>query len=597
MFLHFTEKYHNIISFAVVFIFAMTLLRSSFYGISSPDESFYLTIPYRIIKGDALLVDEWHASQLSAFLLYLPMKIYLLINKSTEGMILYFRCLFVFCQTAVSLFTYHKLKKYGTFAALVSAVIYLLYVPEAVNMLDYYTMSLMGFHVTTLILFCSEKLNAVKLIFAGIVFACVVVAQPFNCLIYFIYSFAVLILLFYSKRKEPSESIKKFLSVKTWVYLTLGIIIVAVIFLAFLFSQITFTELINNIGNLFGGDNHTLPFSNTGKTDMFSYLTIFITFLELEPIGFFVALILIFSLIWDKKRLERRNLWILASFSVMLFLSFQNCLSSFQNIIAGLFKPYILFVLTFVCLMLTRKKDRNLFYIWCSGIVYIIFLGIISQALDYVGIIGFVISNTALMPSLMQLYDDIRPKKNTDSSPKNTNSPIMKVLCCLSILIILFDVISGTTIKFNDDTMAKVAGREILSVDTVIGKGPLKGIRTNNEIAETYSNIIDDLEKIKDNSCEQVLVAGLIPWIYFYFDEPPATFTTWYIEEEFELYEEYYKNKDKIPQCIYVPKTKLYFGFDYTEASESYRDFFSRMFAVSQTNGKAGYILYVNEIK
>jgi len=123
-------KYKDIFAFVVIGVFALTLFRSIFYGIATPDESFYLTIPYRVIKGDALLLDEWHASQLSAFLLYLPMKLFLLINKSTDGIILYFRFLFAISQTAVSCYTYYKLKKFGTLPALISAVIFLLYVPS-----------------------------------------------------------------------------------------------------------------------------------------------------------------------------------------------------------------------------------------------------------------------------------------------------------------------------------------------------------------------------------------------------------------------------------------------------------------------------------
>ncbi|MCC8164300.1 MAG: hypothetical protein LIO86_14340, partial [Lachnospiraceae bacterium] len=37
-------------------------------GYADIDESFYLTVPYRILQGDSFLVDEWHLSQLLAFL-------------------------------------------------------------------------------------------------------------------------------------------------------------------------------------------------------------------------------------------------------------------------------------------------------------------------------------------------------------------------------------------------------------------------------------------------------------------------------------------------------------------------------------------------
>lgn len=592
----FVKKHGDLLSVAVIFIFALTVLRSAFYGISSPDESFYLSIPYRLILGDKLLVDEWHASQLSAFLLYLPMKVYLTVTGSTDGIILYFRCIFVFCQTAVSLFTYHKLKKYGSLAALISAVIYLLYVPETVNMLDYYTMSLMGFQVVAMILFCSNRLNPPALVFAGTVFACTVIAQPFNCLVYFIYSVFVLLFIIKNQKKPASEFCIKYFGLKSWLYLTAGIVITAAVFLAFLFTQITFDEFLANIGNLFGGHDHTLPFAQTGKTDMFSYLTIFSTVLRIAPIGFYIILILFFALAYDKKRLQRRNIWILVSFSCVLFLTAECIISSFNDFTSILFKPYILFVLTYASLMLTRNKDKSLWAIWWAGIVYTVFLGIISQALDYVGVIGFVISNTALAPSVAKLYKELCVSK-TDAEGEEAKSSkplIVKILCIISAVIIYFDIISGTAIKFIDDTIAYGTGREIIAVDTVLDKGPLKGIRTNASVAESYGNILDDLDDIRSKTNGKVLVAGLIPWTYFCFDQSPAAFTTWYIEEEFGLYEEYYKNERHLPEAIYVPKINLYWGYDYTEISESHKEFFSAMFDVSRTDGKAGYTLYVN---
>ena len=104
------DKIKNIAVFIAIAFFALLSFRGAFYGIASPDESFYLTIPYRIINGDALFVDEWHASQLSSFLLWLPMKLYISITGGTDGIVLFFRCLFVICQTAVSCYTYKKVK-------------------------------------------------------------------------------------------------------------------------------------------------------------------------------------------------------------------------------------------------------------------------------------------------------------------------------------------------------------------------------------------------------------------------------------------------------------------------------------------------------
>ena len=41
-----------------------------FYGINKNDEIFYISTVHRFYQGDAMLVDEWHYTQLFAFILY-----------------------------------------------------------------------------------------------------------------------------------------------------------------------------------------------------------------------------------------------------------------------------------------------------------------------------------------------------------------------------------------------------------------------------------------------------------------------------------------------------------------------------------------------
>ena len=41
------------------------------YGFANSDESFYLTIPFRLLSGDRLIVDEWNVTQFSSLLLLL----------------------------------------------------------------------------------------------------------------------------------------------------------------------------------------------------------------------------------------------------------------------------------------------------------------------------------------------------------------------------------------------------------------------------------------------------------------------------------------------------------------------------------------------
>ena len=99
------------------------------WGMADVDESFYLSIPFRMLQGDALLADEWNLSQLSAILQYPLLAIYLKIFKNTEGIIVAFRLLYVIFQTLVSVFTYLMLRKKNEITAVIVSILFFLFTP------------------------------------------------------------------------------------------------------------------------------------------------------------------------------------------------------------------------------------------------------------------------------------------------------------------------------------------------------------------------------------------------------------------------------------------------------------------------------------
>lgn len=588
-------------SLAIIFLFALLSLRGAFYGIASPDESFYLTIPYRLILGDALLVDEWHASQLSAFLLYLPMKIFMSITGSTDGIILFFRCLYVFCQTAVSVFTYTRIKKYGIIPALISSLMFLLYTPENVQILDYYTMSLMGMQVCALLFFTSENFSKAKLIFIGIVFACTVTAQPFNCIIYFLYSLIVLFCYIRRNKKVLSEYTKKLLSIKNWIFITIGIFLTAIVFLAFILSQASFSEIFNNIGNIFGGHDHTLPFSSEGETDMFSYFTIIETLFGFTPVSFCISLICVLFVAFDKKRETHKKQWLFISLCILSVYFIATLITSFTTPTEILFRPYPLFLLTFILIILRKNRNGELLGIWLTGVLYIVFLGIISQALNYVGVIGCVISNTALVPAAKELFEELKSETSEKEKPSRLflSKKVLSVfLCAVTIIACSVNIITGSILKLTDDALAPGFGRGELFSDTVTAtSGPLKGIKMSQSQFRQYVSLLNDFNTIKSNTDGKVLIAGLIPWSYFCFDTAFPTFTTWYIKEEFDLYEPYYEDEEHRPSCVYVPEISFFWNNDIKITASTHFRFFKNMFSGESEQGETGKILYVNKMR
>lgn len=150
-------------------------LWKSRYGLGIYDESFYLTIPYRMCHGDKLFLNEWHVSQLSALLQYPLMKLYLLVHPGTDGIVLDFRRIYIAVNFAAGLLAYRRLKKHGVGAA-VAVLLYLLYAPYNIMALSYNSLGLLCGFLCAVYLAAAAKNSDYTI--AGLFFAGLVLCQP-----------------------------------------------------------------------------------------------------------------------------------------------------------------------------------------------------------------------------------------------------------------------------------------------------------------------------------------------------------------------------------------------------------------------------------
>lgn len=122
-----------ILAAGIVFLYLI-----SPYTCGYDDESYYLTTANRLIQGDTLFSDEWGTQLLSSVYQYLPLKLFLSIHGSYDGVILFFRHCFIAVNVTYSLLVYLLLRKQSRYAPMIEAMC-LLFVPWHIMSISYNT--------------------------------------------------------------------------------------------------------------------------------------------------------------------------------------------------------------------------------------------------------------------------------------------------------------------------------------------------------------------------------------------------------------------------------------------------------------------------
>lgn len=109
---------------AIIISFFMLLYRISIHA-DIYDEIINLNVSYRISLGDLPFYNAWEAFQSGDLFLSVFLKFYVLLNGSTEGIVLYSRLVYLVLNIFLSFFSYYTLKQFTskTNSALISLLI------------------------------------------------------------------------------------------------------------------------------------------------------------------------------------------------------------------------------------------------------------------------------------------------------------------------------------------------------------------------------------------------------------------------------------------------------------------------------------------
>lgn len=566
------------------------------YGLTMIDESFYYTLPHRYMLGDRLIVDEWHVSQFSVPLQYLPFKLFYSLTGGTDGVILYFRILFMVCWLCFFAYLYCRLRKFG-WAGLAAAAVFPVFVPCTCMTLNYYNMSLMAMALVGTILFIREKHSAFVLFFCGFVFACGVLAEPLTAFIYFAYSVAVLIVAV-KQKKTANESVYSFVVNKRhWLFLTVGICIAAATFFVFLLSRVSATEIIKAIPEFFTDSEY--DFSFAGNLFDFSLFTALIEYFGYIPL--ILSGIIFIGLIVCRKTLKKNRTVIFAFALVALIVTlFTEYFGGKLNIVQGMvqYQPLPVFVFGLICFFLCEKKDKKLIIFWCFGTVYLLIMDISSEC-----IVGL-LSGVANIPGVLfigQLISELLAEKK-EREPKKADARFRRIVAIAAVCVLVFGEAAHLFVRtkylFLEEGAALLqenAAETILVPDRKIEKGPYKGLYTTELVWNHVNAVMDDLDIIKEHTNGPVYVTALFSWCYLYLDLPYSTYSTWYVDADYKdrMLRWWKLHPDKTPAYVYIPGCNGAAYLPEPKQQQMEYDFITETFDCSIRQGKMGYIVKI----
>ena len=524
------------------------------YGLGLYDESFYLTIPYRMCRGDKLFLDEWNLSLLSALLQYPLMKLYLLVHPGTEGIVLAFRRIYAAVNFAAGLLAYRRLRKYGIGSA-VAVLLYMLYVPYNIMALSYNSMGLLcGFLCAV---FLTTAVRNSDYAVAGLFFAGLVLCQPLMLAEFAVVYIVLICVSLILKRRKMLRGLLWFLS---------GCVILAIPVLVYFVFSVGISNILTALPLIMDDPEHDMGKLLSVRSIFSSIATCYLPNLLLKlplDIEFYSgpvlkALYFGFIPIWAAIFLDRGR-----SRRAVLYLSVSALLCVGIGAIYTLLYPYSpMFIKTYlnfilfpwllhgVCLfpLLSNPDEHRLLALF--------------YALGFLHMLSFMTSNqtgivfcVALLPAC--LASIMLSIKYCSSLGRVKGAPVL--ICTVVCAALLLYVRANYCF----------ASPPVSMLDTPYSSGPSAGLILSSEQADYLSSITACVEEKQLRPDEKTLFLTPESQFYLCSDSDLAQYSAWmpfYMDSTPERLEAYYAlNPDKRPNAIFIEKSPMYFGISFVD--------------------------------
>lgn len=225
--------------------------KTIYYGCDI-DESYAITLSYRLVMGDHLFKEMWEVHQSSAIFMAPFIWIYRHVAGNTIGMVVYLRAVGCVIQFLMSLALFHSLSKHiSKSASGMLALIFYNFTPKYLNVPEFcFLQYLFMTALLICVLYYMHTPKKLWLFGMGMSLAGTVLAYPQTVLFVPVQYFLLWLLIRKGEGKDRSG--KKLL----WIFA--GEAICGVVFLGYVLAFVSPVELVNNIPMILADQSHSM---------------------------------------------------------------------------------------------------------------------------------------------------------------------------------------------------------------------------------------------------------------------------------------------------------------------------------------------------
>lgn len=591
--------------FAAVWVYYIITLR---YGFCTTDESLFAALAQRFAQGDRPIVDEWNLGQFPSVFLCLPYRIFVAVNGSTAGIILFMRYLFLAFNAVFYWIVYTMLRKYR-WSALIAAMLFSLYVPLLFFVCNHYTVPVRLLMIVCLVLF-AEKQTPAPLLLAGVLFACSVLYQPSLALLYFGYTALVWVRFFRIKKgKRFLEDFAFCVHTRAWCCISIGVFLCAAAFLCRLFARSGLRDVLTAMPFLLR--NPDLDFSAQGDMKMAFFKKIG------EAIDIYGLVCIIPALVaaalsiayargcFRKKRGTAKKVLFCLACAIWVV----SCLQTIR--IYKLSHPDVFFTLYpaptlwlgLVCFLLCKQKNKRFLLFWVVGLASSLCMDFSSHTTLSLGCpIAYIADLIFFADLVRELRAESLLKKNAeDCRTGKAKRTDLAVRWCTRLTCLCFAVWFAFVLFFENTAFPEHFrfGTPPFSLPYVCTDGPWRSLHVSQFIGEAYAKHLADIDTIKEKQPKNLYICGSTPELYLYAELPCAASSPWGWRQSSFLNMQilYWKlHPERLPECIYLPSDQTYNNHGSAEGQLSWiRSAFDPICEYTAQQGQGGYILYVSQ--